>query len=92
MKTLKNYVCTHAHQEESIAKGYRMEDMLGFCMEYMKDYTGTQRVWDAEEDPIIRDEVIRCSVPKQRRMSDEVHSYAHAFVINNAPCLESWRE
>ena len=93
MKTLKDYVRTYAHPEGSIAEGYRNEDALGFCTEYMRDYRGTaERVWNAEEDPIMNDEVIRGAASKQRRLSDEVRSYAHAFVIDNAPCLESWRE
>ena len=93
MKTLKDYVRTHAHPEGSIAEGYRNEDALGFCTEYMRDYRGTaERVWNAEEDPIMNDKVIRGTASKQRRLSNEVRSYAHAFVIDNAPCLESWQE
>ena len=65
MKTLKDYVRTLAHPEGSIAEGYQNEDALGFCTEYMQEYRGTaQRVWDAEEDPIMNDEVIRCRAPK----------------------------
>jgi len=37
MKTLKDYIRTYAHLEGSIAEGYRMDDTLGFCTEYMKD-------------------------------------------------------
>jgi hypothetical protein len=93
MKTLKDYVRTLAHPEGSIAEGYRTEDTLGFCTEYMREYDGTaQRVWDAEEDPTMNDEVIRCRAPHKRPLSDEVRLYAHAFVIDNAPCLEPWRE
>ena len=40
MKTLKDYIRIDAHPEGSIAEGYRTEDTLGFCTEYMKDYTG----------------------------------------------------
>jgi hypothetical protein len=93
MKTLKDYVRTYARPEGSIVEGYHNEDTLGFCTEYMKDFRGTQhRVWDAEEDPIMNDEVIRSKAPKKRPMSDELRLLVHAFVIDNAACLESWRE
>ena len=36
MKTLKDYVRTFAHPEGSIVEGYRMDDTLGFCTEYMR--------------------------------------------------------
>jgi len=59
MKTLKDYVYTYAHPEGSMAEGYRIEDTLGFCTEYMKQYRGTtQRVWDAMEDPTMNNEVL----------------------------------
>jgi hypothetical protein len=35
MKTLKDYVCTKARPEGSMAEGYAMDDTLGFCTEYM---------------------------------------------------------
>ena len=93
MKTLKDYVRTHAHLEGSIAEGYRMEDTLGFCTEYMKQYWGTsQRVWDAMEDVTMNDEVLSPHESKKRKMSTEMRSYAHAFVLDNAACLQSWRE
>ena len=38
MKTLKDYVRTYAHPEGNIAEGYRLEDTLGFCTEYMKQH------------------------------------------------------
>lgn len=50
MKCLKDYVPTNAQPKGSMAQGYRMEDTLGFCMEYMTCYKPTSRqVWDQEE-------------------------------------------
>ena len=93
MKTLKDYVKTLAHPEGSIAEGYRLEDTLGFCTQYMKKYSATtRRVWDPNEDATMNDEVLRPNEHRRRRMSDEVCGYAHAFVTDNAPCLEPWRE
>ena len=93
MKTLKDYVRTYAHPEGSIAEGFCLEDTLGFYTEYMKQHRATtHRVWDPNEDAIINDEVLRQNEHRRRRMSDEVRGHAHAFVIDNAPCLEPWRE
>jgi hypothetical protein len=48
MKTLKDYVCTKARPEGSMAEGYAMDDTLGFCTEYMTRFTSTtRRVWDS---------------------------------------------
>ena len=93
MKTLKDYVRTYAHPEGSIAEGYRLEDTLGFCTEYMQRHRSTtHRVWDPSEDAKMNDEILRLNEHLKRRMSDEVRAHAHAFVIDNAPCLEPWRE
>jgi len=90
MKTLKNYVRTYAHPEGSIAEGYTIEDTLGFYTEYMKQYHGTmQHVWDATEDPTMNDEIIPTNESKRRKLSQEMCSYAHAFVLDNVACLQT---
>ena len=66
--------------------------MLGFCTEYMKRHRATtHHVWDPNEDATMNDEVLRQNEHTMRKISDEVHAHAHAFVIDNAPCLEPWR-
>lgn len=93
MKTLKDYVRTLAHPEGSIAEGYRMEDTLGFCTEYMKEYKATtHRVWDPTEELAMNDEILTGKDHTKRKMSDEMRLHAHAFVIDNAPCVQPWRE
>jgi hypothetical protein len=93
LKTLKDYVRTYSHPEGSIAEGYLMDDTLGFCTEYMHQYRGTtHRVWDAEEDAIMNDEILRRNSQQKRKMSDEFRNYAHAFVLENASSLEQCRE
>jgi len=93
MKTLKDYVRTYAHPEGSMAEGYRMDDTLGFCTEYMKEYRGTtHRVWDTTEDATMYDEVLRSHEPRKRTMSNEFRNYAHAFVLDNASSLDNWRK
>ena len=93
MKTLKDYVRTFAHPEGSIAEGYRMDDTLGFCTEYMRQYQGTvHRVWDPQEEAIMTDEILHFNSQCKRKMSDQFREYAHAFILDNAMCLEEWRE
>lgn len=93
LKTLKDYVRTRAHPEGSIAEGYRLDETLGFCTEYLQRHRATTyRVWDANEDACMNDEILGENASTKRRMSDELRGYAHAFVIDNAPCLEPWRE
>lgn len=93
MKTLKDYVRQYAHPEGSIAEGYRMDDTLGFCTEYMKQYRGTtHRVWDSMEEAIMNDEVLPANEPRKRKLSQEVRAHAHSFVLENAACVEPWRE
>ena len=62
-------------------------------MEYMKRHKATtHRVWDPNEDAAMNDEVLRRNKYTMCIMSNEVRAYAHAFVIENAPCLELWGE
>jgi len=49
-----------------------MEEVLGFCTEYMKQYRGTMhRVWDAEEDVNMNDEVLRSNEQRERKLSND---------------------
>jgi hypothetical protein len=59
MKTLKGYVRNKARLEGSMVEGYTIEEVLGFCIEYLQDFTSTkQRVWDEKEDQCMVDEVV----------------------------------
>jgi len=92
MKTLKDYVRTFAHPEGSIAEGYRMDDTLRFCTEYMRQYRGTlHRIWDPNEEATMTNEILQSNSQRKRKMSDEFRHLAHAFVLDNAACLEQWR-
>ena len=60
LKTLKGYVRQRAQPEGSMARGYIMEEALGFCTEYMLNCTMTaRRVWDDKEEPSMNDEVLQ---------------------------------
>ena len=68
MKTLKDCIRAYAHPEGSIAKGYRQSDTLGFCTEYMRHYKATtHRVWDPNEDAMMKDEILRRNKHTMRR-------------------------
>ena len=93
MKTLKDYVRTYAHPEDSIAEGYRMDETLGFCTEYMRKYKGTvHRVWNLDEDATMTNEILPSNSQQRRKMSNEFRSLVHAFVLDNAACLEPWHQ
>jgi len=43
------------------------------------------------EDATMNDEVLSNSEGRKWKMSEEMQNYAHAFVLNNASCLQMWR-
>lgn len=91
MKSLKDYVRTNARPEGSMAEGYRMEETLGFCTEYMTRYEGTsRRVWDKDEDQSMYDEIVEGGSVR-RPMSKDVRGWAHFFVLENAAVIEPYR-
>jgi hypothetical protein len=50
------------------------------------------RVWDPQEEAIMTDEILRSNSQRKRKMSDQFREYAHAFILDNAMCLEEWRQ
>ena len=58
MKALNGFVRNKARPEGGMAKGYVLEETLGFCTEYMVEFQSTRRrVWDDKEDDRVADEV-----------------------------------
>jgi hypothetical protein len=91
MKFLKDYVCTKARPEGSMAEGYVMEETLGFCTEYMSRFSATRRrVWDDLEELGLFDEELEGGGIK-RPMSQNLRAWAHSFVVDNASHLSSLR-
>ena len=42
-----------------MAEGYSMQEVMGFCTEYMKDFENVNRhVWDDDEDERVAGEVL----------------------------------
>jgi hypothetical protein len=91
MKTLKDFIRTHARPEGSMAEGYAMEETLGYCTEYLTRFEPTsKRVWDDKEDPIMNDEIVQGG-GLQRTLGEDERVWTHEFVVNNSAQLESWK-
>ena len=74
-----------------MAEGYAIVEALGFCTEYMQEYTTTtRRMWDDKEDPSMYDEILEGN-GRARRLSSDLRGWIHEFVLNNAAPLEDWR-
>ena len=91
-KTLKGYVRNLVKPEGSIAQGYQVEQALGFIIEYMSQYNiTTRRMWDDKEEPTMVDEILE-GKGKPRFLSEEMRASVHAFVLDNASNLQTYRE
>jgi hypothetical protein len=59
LKILKGFVWNKARLEGSMVEGYALKEALGFCTQYIHDFTTTRRqVWDNKEEPHMNDEVL----------------------------------
>ena len=55
----EKFVRNKAKPEGSICEGYSMQEAIGFCIEYMKDFSNVNRhVWDDDEDERVAGEVL----------------------------------
>jgi hypothetical protein len=91
MKTLKDYVRTYTRPEASMVEGYAMTETLGYSTEYLQRFTATRKcVWNDKEDPRMNDEIVQGS-RWARPLSQNMHLWAHKFVINNSSDLEEWQ-
>jgi len=70
-----------------MVEAYSMEETLGFCSKYMEHYgTTTRRVWDANEDQAMHDEMVEDKGTRQP-MSRNLRDWIHDFVVRNAATL-----
>jgi hypothetical protein len=90
-KGLKAFVRNLAKPEGSITQGYQVEEALGFLTEYMSAYNPTStRAWDSKEDPSMTDEILE-GRGKPRNLSEELRTWIHNFVLDNAEVLEDYK-
>ena len=72
LKTLKGYVRQRAQPEGSMARGYSMEEAIGFCTKYMQNWSVTaRRVWDDTKKPSMNEELLEGK--ERRRVLDLQH-------------------
>ncbi len=92
LKTLKGYVGNRTKLEGSMVKRYTIEEIVGFCTEYLVDFTTTRcRVWDDKEDPSMFDEVLEGGGCPQI-MTTNLRDMVHSFVLQNVGLMATWHE
>ena len=75
-----------------MARGYIMDEALGFCTEYMQNCDVTaRRVWDDTEEPSMNSELLE-GKGRHRVLTGDLQRWIHEFVINNADILHDYRE
>ncbi len=90
LNTLKRFVPNKARPEGNVAKGYALEEALGFCIEYIQNFITTRkRVWDDKEEPTMNDKVLEGNGWPQI-MSANLHDMVHSFVLQNVELMSSW--
>ena len=91
MKVLKRFVRTRAKPEGSMSKGYSMQEAMGFCTKYMKDFKNVnRRVWDDDEDERVAGEVLEGN-GRRFKLSHKERSAIHAYVLQNTSSFDKWR-
>ncbi len=64
-----------------MAKGYAFEEALGFCIEYLQDFTTARHsVWDEKENQTMFDEVLQGNW-HPCLMNAYFQDMAHSFVL-----------
>jgi hypothetical protein len=72
-----------------MTKGYALEEVLGFCIEHIQDFT-TIGVWDDKKKPTMIDEVLEGGGWPQFMITD-LRDMAHSFVLQNVELMATWR-
>ena len=91
-KSLKGFIRNLAKPESSIARGYEVEEALGFITKYMANYNiMSQRVWDNEEEPTMVDEILE-GKKKSRDLSEDLWNAMHEFVLDNTTHPQAYWE
>jgi hypothetical protein len=92
LKRLKGYIRQQAQPEESITKGYIMDEELGFCMEYMQECNlKHQRILDDKEEPAMNSKGLE-GKDRHRLLSAKLRAWIHEFVLMNAEPLQPYKE
>ena len=83
MMTLKNHVKNRARPEASIARGYLLEETMGFATSYMHGFDVVRRrVWDADPEDCEEFEVLE-GAAVEVTLSRSQRDAMHKFVLRN---------
>jgi hypothetical protein len=83
-------VWNKARLEGSMAKWYALKEVLGFCTEYIQDFTATRkRVWDNKEEPQMNDKMFEGNGQPQIMIA-YLRGMAHSFVSQNVELMSPW--
>ena len=75
-----------------MARGYIIDEALGFCTEYMQECElKRRRIWDNHEEPTAKSKVVEGG-ERYRRLTSELRAWIHKFVLTNAEPLHAFRE
>jgi hypothetical protein len=90
MKVFKDYAYSMAWLEGSMAKGYVLEESLGFVIEYLHEFEHVSRkVWDAEEEEGVSKEVLE-GVFTKVVFNPILQDFAHKYVVTNINIMAPW--
>lgn len=80
---LKNYVWNRSRPEASIARGYLLEETMGFMTSYMDGFEEVRRrVWDSNPEDCDDYEVMEGAANKAH-LSTKLRDVAHLYVLRN---------
>jgi hypothetical protein len=83
MKVLKGYVCSATQVKWLMAKGYVLEETLGFVTKYLHEFVHVfKKVWDVNER--ICGEVLEGGFTKV------LQDLAHEYVFTNFEIMGPW--
>lgn len=73
-----------------MAKGYVLEESLGFVIEYLHEFEHVSRkVWDAEEEEGVSREVLE-GVFTKVVFNPILQDFAHKYVVTNINIMAPW--
>lgn len=92
--SLNFFVRNKSRPEAFIARGYLMEETIGFIASYMEGYEAVRgRVWDAEPDNKDEYKVLE-GVPSELELTPKQRDDAHLYVLRNntpmQPYCQKW--
>jgi hypothetical protein len=90
MKVIKGYVRNMSQLEGSMVKGYVLDEIMGFVIEYLYEFQHvSKRIWDVEEEEGVVGEALEHVVEKIV-LSSTLRDLAHNYVLTNTKIMAPW--